>query len=131
MKRTGQVWIVGACVLIVIVFVYTAIGPREESPSQNPMAAKLGAAHSILNALAVQDFRELSRSTETLLALARQQWVREESPEYRAYLKNFWTVLEGLQSAADEKDIDRATAAFNQMTVSCVSCHAHLRDHVQ
>ena len=104
----------------------------EESPSEAPlMEQKLKYAQNILSAIAREDYAGLEQNADQLRKLAEKQWIDRETPEYRAQLKDFWVVLEGVRSSADQKDIDQATIAYMQMTLSCVKCHKHLRKNPQ
>lgn len=91
------------------------------------MERKLARAQNILSAIAREDYAKLAENADELRKLAEKQWIEKETPEYRAQLKDFWVVLEGIRASADEKDIDGATLAYMQMTLSCVRCHKYLR----
>lgn len=122
---------VPCCVLVVAVLLVgagAAQGPASGPDQQPIMEAKLAHAQKLLASLAREDFAGMSASAEALLAVARRQWMEQETPEYRAHLKNFWTVLEGVQTAAGERNLDGATIGYVQMTISCVQCHKYLRD---
>ena len=101
----------------------------ETKPEKPLMERKLEHAQGVLSALAREDFDALNKHADALLTLSEEQWISQETPEYRAQLKDFWVVLEGVKSAADEKNIDGATLAYVQMTLSCVRCHKYLRDN--
>lgn len=95
------------------------------------MDRKLELSQAILAAIVREDFAGLSTNSDALLELAKSQWIRNETPEYRAQLKDFWLVLEGLKSAAEDKNADGATLAYVQMTLTCVRCHKYLRNPVK
>ncbi len=101
--------------------------PPEEKNEVPVMEQKLTHAQNILSAIAKEDYAKLSENAEGLRKLAEKQWIEKETPEYRAQLKDFWVVLEGIRASADDKDIDGATLAYMQMTLSCVRCHKYLR----
>jgi len=102
----------------------------DDKPSQaSIMERKLEHAQGILSALAREDFESLGSNADALLKLSEEEWTSRDTPEYRAQLKDFWTVLEGIKSSADDKNLDGATLAYVQMTVSCVRCHKHLREN--
>lgn len=103
--------------------------PPQSKPEKSLMERKLEHAQGVLSALAREDFDALNKHADALLTLSEEQWISRETPEYRAQLKDFWVVLEGVKSAADEKNIDGATLAYVQMTLSCVRCHKYLRDN--
>jgi cytochrome c556 len=101
--------------------------PGEKRDEVPLMERKLTHAQNILSAIAREDYAKLSENAEGLRKLAEKQWIEKETPEYRAQLKDFWVVLEGIRASADDKDIDGATLAYMQMTLSCVRCHKYLR----
>ena len=45
----------------------------------------------------------MAASAEELMDLTEEQWVVNETPEFRAHLKNFWVVLEGLKTSAESE----------------------------
>jgi hypothetical protein len=57
--------------------------------------------------------------------------MRWTTPEYRAHLKNFWVVTEGMQTAAEKQSVDRAAVTYFQMTRSCLNCHEYLRQNAE
>jgi len=52
---------------------------------------------------------------------------RASRPEYRTQLRLFEFADRELIRAAAEKNLDAATLAYNQLTVSCVNCHKIVR----
>ncbi|WP_145372268.1 hypothetical protein [Maioricimonas rarisocia] len=105
----------------------------DEGPSDRHrlMERKLVATQQILTSLTREDYAAMQSAADDLLELARQQWTTDESPRYRAHLKDFWITLEGVSEAAEEKKLDGATLAYVQMTISCVKCHKYLRQPVE
>jgi hypothetical protein len=49
------------------------------------------------------------------------------SSEYRTQNQVFWFSAGNLVLAAERKNIDSATLAYTQMTLSCVNCHKLIR----
>lgn len=102
----------------------------DPEPAEKPiMERKLDHAQAVLTALAREDFDALGTNADALLTLSEEQWISRDSPEYRAQLKDFWVVLEGIKTAADQENLDGATLAYVQMTLSCVRCHKYLREN--
>ena len=104
---------------------------RQADRKQSVMEQKLSHAQGILSGLAKEDFVAISRESTDLLALAQQQWIEHDTPEYRAQLKDFWITLEGIDASAKEKNLDGATLGYMQLTLSCVKCHKYLRSSQQ
>lgn len=118
-------WLLVASLLSVV-----TLSAQQSDPPSDPatlMQRKLQRAQSILESLATEDFDALVTSSNDLLQIAQQQWIAQETPEYRAQLKDLWIVLEGLQTAAQERNLDGATLSYVQLTISCVKCHKALR----
>ncbi len=115
-----------ACLLLLLLVVARA-DDKPALDSAKIMEKKLQLSKEILAAIVLEDFPKMSTNADALLELAKTQWVRNEAPEYRAQLKDFWLVLEGLKTAADDKNAEGATLAYVQMTLSCVKCHKYLR----
>ena len=54
-------------------------------------------------------------------------FVRQQPPEYRTQLRSFQSSVSDIVTSAEDENLDGATLAFTQMTVSCVKCHKELR----
>ncbi len=91
------------------------------------MKEKLRFSHQLLTSLAQEDYPQLEYAAQELRRIARQQWEENPSAEYRTQLQVFWTTLEGIEAGAQRKEIDEATLAYMQMTLSCVKCHKLIR----
>lgn len=102
-------------------------GSTSEKESTKVMADKLRHTHELITSLAREDYKSLEKSAKSLGKTAHLQWVAEPSPEYRSQLQVFWTTLEGIESGARRKNIEEATLAYMQMTLSCVRCHRVIR----
>lgn len=117
--------------LLLMVTMVTTADDKPTSPTAKIMEKKLELSQKILAAIVTEDFPGMSTSSDAMLELAKTQWIRNETPEYRAQLKDFWLVLDGLKSAAEDKNADGATLAYVQMTLTCVRCHKYLRTPVK
>lgn len=91
------------------------------------MKDKLHHTYGLLTSLAQEDFPALQKNAQELQRIARKQWIDNPSPEYRAQLQIFWTTLQGIEDGAERKEIEEATLAYMQMTLSCVKCHKIVR----
>lgn len=116
----------GMCLFLML---FAVAGAEDESAltSAKIMEQKLQLSQAILAAVVKEDFVSMSAKADSLLVLAKTEWIQDDTPQYRAQLKDFWIVLDGLKSAADDKNGDGATLAYVQMTLSCVKCHKYLR----
>jgi hypothetical protein len=93
------------------------------------MKQKVQASQAILTGLANADFEAMRQNAEAMNAVeAFEKWLRADSPGYRTQLRLFEFADRELIRAAREKNLDAATLAFNQLTISCVNCHKIVRD---
>jgi hypothetical protein len=100
---------------------------QDEEAHRQLMQRKLQLSQDVLEALTIEDYELLGRSAKELRDLAESQWTEIDTPEYRAHLKNFWVVTEGMQEAAEKESVDRVAITYLQMTRSCLNCHEYLR----
>lgn len=123
-----------ACLIAVVGLL--AVRAQETPPKQKVtpeqdvsavMEEKLRFSHKLLDSLAREDYPELEIAAQELRRIAREQWAANPSDEYKTQLQVFWTTLEGIESGAQRKEIDEATLAYMQMTLSCVKCHKLIR----
>ena len=92
------------------------------------MRLKLEPAKGVLEGIALADFDMISKHAGTIRNLLLDEgWMVVQSDEYRRQSNEFRTIVEQLQKAAGEKNVDRATLAYVQMTIRCVQCHELLR----
>ena len=93
------------------------------------MREKLGLSQKVLKGLALQDFASMRSGADRLVKLSQASgWTPRQTPEYELFTTEFRRAAAELSRAAADKNIDGATLAYTQMTVSCVSCHKYLRD---
>lgn len=111
-----------------------AVSPAHQTPEDNKsanfwMEQKLRLSQEILTGLANGDFDQIGKSAEVMRGLNRvEAFVRREPQGYRDYLRQFKLANEELVRSAADENLAAATLAFNQLTISCVNCHRHLRE---
>ena len=109
--------------------------PTKKADPQRDMAVvmkeKLRYSHQLLTSLAREDYAQLEVAAQDLARIAREEWAGNPTEEYRTQLQVFWTTLEGIESGAQREEIDEATLAYMQMTLSCVKCHKLIRREQQ
>lgn len=92
------------------------------------MRLKLEPAKGVLEGIALADFDMISKHTGALRNLMLDEsWMVVQSEDYRRQSNEFRAIVEQLQKAAEQKNVDRATLAYVQMTIRCVQCHESLR----
>ncbi|MCE9529755.1 MAG: hypothetical protein K8T89_01230 [Planctomycetes bacterium] len=103
---------------------------KAELPKVNPlMADKLKNAQLLLEGLALNDFEKIQKSAEELMRISKAaEWTVLKTPMYEVNTNNFRRAAETIIKKAKEKNVDGATLAYVDMTVSCVRCHQHCRE---
>lgn len=92
------------------------------------MKKKLDYSKSILEGLANADFEIIGKDARAMNNLSQiEKWVRANTPEYRTQLRIFRFANEQLIEQADRENLDGASLAFVQLTLSCVNCHKVVR----
>lgn len=92
------------------------------------MTRKLEHSKSILEALARADFESMSSNAQALSLLSLESsWETITTQEYVQKSADFRRACMVIQEAAEEKNVDRATLGFVNLTVRCVECHSYLR----
>lgn len=112
--------------VVATVLLFTASAEGQEIPEFD-MQKKLEYSKNIVDGLVTEDFEVILKSAKSLNQLGKKKWLENESSEYRAQNQVFWFTAASLVLAAEEKNIDGATLAYTQMTVSCVNCHKLIR----
>ena len=113
---------------LVALLALIAAGGEDEPPAEDKgdalMQAKLKYSQKVLHGLAIEDFDMVAEGAERLRRLGGLElWTRANTPEYQAQLQIYRTSTGELARLADEKNLDGATLAYIQVTMSCVNCH--------
>jgi hypothetical protein len=111
-------------------------GWLSSSPSQQPkqarnpiMQMKLSHAQKILEGIALNDFNLIEKHADELIILSNKaEWHVLPTRDYLLQSNEFRRNAELLTKAAKGKNLDGATLAYVQLTMSCVSCHKHVRE---
>jgi hypothetical protein len=104
--------------------------PIEVEPkSSKLMQEKLKSAQVLLEALATNDFPKMEKSAERLMEISKAvEWTVYKTPQYDVQTNNFRRAAETIIKKAKDKNLDGATLAYVDMTVTCVRCHQHCRE---
>ena len=103
--------------------------PGDQDKASLWMKMKLTASQNILAGLTESDFDKVSVNAEAMRYVGYlEKWVRGTSPEYRRQISYFEFANSELIRQASEKNLDGATLAYNQLSISCVQCHKIVRD---
>lgn len=92
------------------------------------MKAKLESSQKVLEGIATENFVTISANAQKLVVLSQATgWQARQTPEYKQYTAEFRRHAEALQKAARAENVDAASVAWFQLTISCVNCHRHIR----
>ena len=117
--------------VVVILFATCALSADEKDDEKGPsfwMKQKLIYSQQILNGLALEDYDMIVENANAMKGLNKLEYFVRRKPEgYRTQLKVFQSSVDQIADAAAASNLDGATLAFTQMTISCVNCHKQLR----
>ncbi len=104
------------------------MGQQQRANLKDFMRVKLRHSQKVMEGLVLEDFDEIAKNSQemSLLSLA-ETWQVFETPEYVEFSRKFRNAADALTDAAKDKNLDRATLAFNQVTTKCVECHKYVR----
>jgi len=89
---------------------------------------KLEASTQVLEGLTTENFPLISQGAERLKKMSTEErWRVRHDPLYREYSAEFAQHVERLLEKAKAHNIDGATLAWVECTMSCVRCHNHVR----
>lgn len=105
--------------------------PRTPLPKGHElMLAKLKESQAVLEGIALGDFPKVEKAS---IALSRISQAAEflnagKSKEYELQINLFRRAADNLTKKAKERNLDGVVLGFQDMTMTCVKCHAHTRD---
>jgi cytochrome c556 len=106
---------------------------KPDSPAQPNeamvMQLKLKRSQTLLEALVKEDYKTLEENAESLVKISDSTaFLRAyKTPEYEFQAQVFKRAAMGLAAKAKDKNLDGATLAYTEMTLSCVKCHNYFR----
>jgi len=93
------------------------------------MKSKLEHSQKILAGLTKGDFEMIEKSAEALKVISYlAKWDSADLPEYQRQVRYFDDANKELIRQAHNKNVNGAALAYTQLTLSCVHCHAVVRD---
>ena len=93
------------------------------------MKLKLSYAQNVLEGIATENTDLIVANAQKLSALSKAAgWRARETPEYELFSAEFRRHSDSVARAAKDKNIDAASLAYFQMTMSCINCHRYMRD---
>jgi len=120
-----------AIALALIVGLWTARG-FTQSPRPTELSAfmrmKLSHSQKVLEGLAIEDYNLIAQNAQQMSLLSQDAaWRVYQTPEYLHYSADFRRLADTLTKEARAKNLDGATLAYVQMTMSCINCHKYTR----
>jgi hypothetical protein len=96
--------------------------------TKDAMRFKLFYAQGVLEGIATENYDRIATNSIGLVKLSQQaEWRHRATPAYQRFTADYARQAEALGRAAKNRNIDAATVAYFQLTVSCVNCHRYLR----
>ena len=121
-------FVVGVLFLFLLPVGLTAEDTKDEREPSFWMKQKLKYSQAMLNGLALEDYGLIEKNALAMKGLGKvESFVRQKPEGYRTQLQTFQFSVSELIRNAEDKNIDGATLAFTQLTISCVNCHKELR----
>ena len=125
MKRT-----ITGCLLAALCLMATHAGSAQPRGNlEDFMRVKLQHSQNVVEGLVLGDFDKIAKNSQemSLLSLAAT-WQVFQTPQYLEQSRKFRAAADSLTKAAKEKDLDKATEAYNVVTLRCVECHKYVRN---
>jgi hypothetical protein len=92
------------------------------------MRRKLDLSKGVLEGLTLEDYALVAKNARELKALSTDaQWRMPPNPDYLRLTSEFQAYTDDMVREAEARDLDGATLAYVQMTLSCVACHDLVR----
>ena len=127
MKHNPTITIVTVALIAAVVWLASSLRAADGSTSEL-MKAKLAHAQEILRGIALEDYAIIESNAQKLNRLSQGTgWFARQTPEYELFTAELRRHTDALARAAKNKNLDAASLAYFQLTVSCVSCHKYLR----
>jgi hypothetical protein len=100
----------------------------QESGVKEIMQQKLACSLQVLVGITREDYGLIANNADKLVKLSNKtNWYSRQAPEYDLFLNEFRRNARELVKAGQQKNLDAASLAYVQMTLSCVSCHKFIR----
>lgn len=93
------------------------------------MQQKLTHSQEVLEGLVTEDFDQIEKAAANMHTLSQAaEWQVIRTPTYDLFSKEFQTACTQLEKAAKEENVDGASLAWIRVTMTCLSCHKHIRN---
>ena len=110
----------------------SSFAPQQEQVIENDtsrfMQRKLDYSREVVAGLTNEDYSQISNAAQNLMLLSQESaWQVATTPEYLKASSDFRETVARLRESGKEKNLDGATIAYFEVTLSCVRCHRQLR----
>ena len=117
-------------IVVALLIAFGAGIARTQLPDQREtfMRVKLVRAQRLLEALVQEDYDMMVREAQGMKLLSQDaSWEVYQGVEYEQRSIAFRRSAEALTTAAKQRNLDGATLAHIELTLSCISCHKYIR----
>ena len=123
--------------IILMIFVIVASAPfvfaqniamAKQKPTHKFMRQKLTCAQNILEGLALEKYDLIAQNGRQLGNMSlTNSFLTLKNPDYLREVSDFQGSVDGLVKAAQNKDLEAASKAYQRVIESCVHCHRQFR----
>jgi len=125
--RTKTV-IIGLAVAAAITFIALAAPYEKRAVSRGYMRQKLAYSQSMLEGLTLEKFDLVTKNAIRMRGMnLTNLWYWQKNPQYMGHLTNYQQNIDRLLDASTDRDLVRATKAYQGVIQSCVDCHRDYR----
>jgi len=110
--------------------VQEVVPPEKARSNQLLMRDKLAYATKALEGLSMEDYSKIAEAGNMMGIISRAAaWHVIPTDRYSVLSKNFQEQSRDLERHAKEKNLDAAALDYTRITLTCVQCHAYIRDN--
>jgi hypothetical protein len=118
----------GMALLATIVVAIALAEPSQSTAMQQFMRQKLEHSKGVLEGLATENYDLIARHAQKMRAMTQESgWIAYENPGYAVRMDLFRRNVDTLAKSAADRNLDGATLAYYNVTMSCVDCHKFVR----
>lgn len=100
-----------------------------QTPVRAFMKQKLAYAQSILEGIAIEDFKKIEAAAQQLYMLSEAtDWAVHKTLPYMKYSADFRMLADDMMKNAKQRKLEAVTLGYMELTMTCVRCHSHLRN---
>jgi hypothetical protein len=122
--------LLAAAVVLALLAVPSSSQEKKKREPDPLMVLKLKESQALLEGLALNDPAKVQASAEELLRISKEAQFRKalKTAKYEYFANSFQRAAETAIEKAKAKNIDGATLAYVDLTMTCVRCHQHTRE---